>query len=218
MNIPIIHRTEGEKPDGTISEGPKAGTFRFYRNALTNTLIHLKPKHCLEIGTYYGQSSMIFHRYFERYESTGRLVTCDIKRYNPQLDHTYITQVQVYPHTINVEFLHKVRESDLLANALEREYLDRSVENNAALLRQSDSLYDFCFLDGDHQKESFLKDMEIALLLTAPPHYILVDDTEDYSHDTATVFHEMKKNFNCYEFEDYPQLVGMGLLWSKVCE
>ena len=77
-----------------------------------------------------------------------------------------------------------------------------------------ENVFDFCFIDGDHQKISFLNDLKIAKTLTVYPHYALLDDTKEEAHECASVYKEtVVKEYGHYEFEDWPIFVGASLIW-----
>ncbi len=202
MQIPHTH-------DRYPSDGNSPQDFRV---SIYNVLVHLKPKYCLEIGSHLFQSSHVFHDYFKNYCPEGYLITCDIKKYC-DFDSKHIIFTKVYPHTRKILDWHAVREEDMLANALSEENLNNSTQHNIALLlieltKLGVTAFDFCFLDGDHTETSFRKDLEIALTLTKPPHYILIDDIDQNNHECSRVYHEEVKNNYCnYE------LSGMSLIW-----
>ena len=69
-----------------------------YLEGLYSTLVHLKPKYCLEIGTHKGDNSTaIFQKYFDDHCPEGLLITLDIKACD-NLNYQNVKQVLVYPH------------------------------------------------------------------------------------------------------------------------
>ena len=66
-----------DKPNQFESAGVPS---RHFRDALYASLLHVKPKYCLEIGTHIGQSTAVFQRYFEEHEPQGVVVTVDITK------------------------------------------------------------------------------------------------------------------------------------------
>ena len=50
---------------------------RRFRDALFGSLVHLKPKYCLEIGTHIGQSTEVFQKYFDEHQPDGVVVTVE---------------------------------------------------------------------------------------------------------------------------------------------
>ena len=99
-------------------------------------------------------------------------------------------------------------------------------------ISKNDDKFDFVFIDGDHQRSSLLKDLELSKRLSDPPHYMLLDDVHDYVHDSATVFHEeIKPKYNHYTFENWKDnekirsskwvndvdevMAGTALIWEK---
>ena len=99
-------------------------------------------------------------------------------------------------------------------------HLHGSVEANCEILREELSkigadAFDFCFVDGDHQRTSFLRDLEIVRILSRPPHYALLDDTKDEIHECAFVYQEkLVDEVNHYDFGDWPIFVGVSLIWE----
>ena len=214
--IPIIESPKGK--DGVIRKGKFRGRNCYYKVGLLNTLIKLKPKLCLEIGTHLGGTAKIFEYYFKKYRPDGILITCDIKCYI-KLNSKYIRQVIVYPHINNIEDYHKVTKNELLP-AYE-DHLENSVKANCEIIKKElskirASSFDFYFIDGDHTRISFLKDIEIAKALSTPPHYILLDDTKEEDHECCFVYqNELKLKFNHYDFDDWLIFVSMSLIWDK---
>jgi len=214
--IPII--ISPEDFNRVIQKGKFENKRCYYKTALLNTLIKLKPKVCLEIGTHYGGTAGVFEYYFEKYKRDGVLITADIKKY-ADIENKFVKQVIVYPHIKNIEKFHQVNKEELLVLS-PNESAD-SVKENIKILKKElekvdEKLFDFAFVDGDHQRKSFLADISIALQLTKYPHYILLDDTKDEIHESAFVYHnEIIKKFNHYDFEDWPIFVGMSLIWEN---
>ena len=144
-------------------------------NALLSTLIHLKPKHCLEIGTFQGQSAEVFQYYFDHYQPDGLLVTIDIKLYQ-QLTYKNVKQ----------------KHSDTIWKGGVLPFVEDSVDKNTEIINDVfDGTFDFCFLDGDHQYVSADHDMQIATKLLKPPQYILFDDINDPQHECDKLYQEL---------------------------
>lgn len=222
MNIKRTRFTQG---DGFINKGPKCGSQRFYRDALYSVLEHLRPKLCLEIGTYFGESSAVFQEYFDKLCPEGKLVTCDVNKYT-ELNMPNVEQVLVYPHTSKDEMdkWHQLSPDRMLPDSYSRERKDKldTVIFNTEILKPYGE-FDFCFLDGDHTRFSATCDFEIAEKVLKDPKWILFDDTDEFEHECAEWFHDMKdvnrisKNplYNIYEFEDWDVAVGAALMWNK---
>lgn len=213
MKIPLIEKLP---PDIRIPKGPRQGEHRYYKTALWNTLIHLRPRVCLEIGTWKGGSAKIFRRYFEQHRPDGILVTADIKKYTNVADKR-VRQVKVYPHTPDIFKYHKtVAESDLLLDW--RDKMDDSVEANTvvllnALVGTGAKIYDFAFVDGDHW--NLLKDVDIVKRVVKPPRYALLDDTTAYVWECSWVYRdEIKPKCETYDFEDWDIFTGTSLIWT----
>lgn len=210
MRIAIVEELQA---DIRIPKGPHEGELRYYKTALLNTLIHLRPRLCLEIGTWRGGSAKVFRYYFNKYCPTGHLVTADIKRYE-NITSKHVTQVRVYPHTLDIFALHKkVAEDDLLPNW--RRNVERSVEANANMVLSpiSKKKFDFAFVDGDHW--NLLKDVEIVKRVVKPPGYALLDDTTAFVWPCSWVYQdEIKPHFNTYDFEDWRMFPGTSLIWK----
>ena len=223
---------KAEKDSPKITQG---GAMTFYIDALYSTLVELQPKICLEIGTHRGGSAKTFQRYFDNYCNDGWLLTVDIKEYvDVRTDN--VAQATVYPHVLNFKKHHKhVKDKDVLEGS---EEVEGSEEKNCKIIedyKSSAGIYepfDFVFIDGDHQRDSFLKDVEIAKALSRPPHYMLLDDVSDYVHDSTTVFREeIKPKYDHYLFEDWRSsedifsldhvnhdqkvVAGTALIWEK---
>ena len=210
------------------------GPLSFYVDALYSTLVKLRPKVCLEIGTCGGGTAKVFQRYFDNYSTDGWLLTVDIKKY-VNIENDNIKQCMVYPHVKNIRPHHNyVMDDDMLSGF---EEIENSVEKNCSIIQRELSeagfeKFDFVFIDGDHQRDSFLKDIEVAKIVSHPPHYMLLDDVCDYIHDSAVVFNEeVKSQYGHYSFEDWKHnedilslkhvdsvdeiTAGTALIWEK---
>lgn len=181
-----------------------------YLKALFNTLVHFKPKRCIEIGTHTGNTTKVFQKYFDKYMPDGLLVTCDIKKYVDLSNLKNVKQVIVAHHIPNIDSIHRVEKHELLF----ADYKN-SVKTNVNILKQISPIYDFAFIDGDHTKDSFLKDIEICENVLTPPQLMLIDDTKEHFHECSKVYHEVFKNnenYESYDFEDWHQFVGCSLI------
>ena len=231
MKIPPFYPMLG--PDGIVNVGETYGGYQtFYRDALFSTLMKLRPVVCLEIGTNIGYTTRVFQRYFEYLNiKDALLITADVKIYSAQMagehlsiKHPSTEQVQVYPHVNNIKDHHIIDDTDLIGGEVES---TDSVERNIAVIREAMTRhgvleFDFAFIDGDHQRESMLKDIEIAEALIKDPGYILLDDIQDYQHESAKTFHdEVKPKYNHYVFKEWDNLVmeksaaGVALIWQR---
>lgn len=213
----MIKRTRFTQADGLINKGPKAGASRWYRDALFSTLVHLQPKLCLEIGTYYGGSSAVFQEYFDKFQPEGLLVTCDINKY-VDLNMPNVKQILVYPHfdLKKTQEWHNVDLTTMLPDSNVQDNIYNSVENNIGLLRPFGK-FDFCFLDGDHTKFSASRDLRIAEEVLSDPKWILFDDTDEFEHECAPYYRELKERgeHNTYDFDDWDVAVGAALMNRK---
>jgi len=193
---------------------------RYYRQSLYSCLRYFRPKICLEIGTHCYSTSVIFQQYFNDTNTTGVVITVDIQKWVEKPHSlTNVIPLLVTPHLPMKSILkwHKVQEE----NFTEYDYAN-SVETNKTvieteLLSQGFDKFDFCFVDGDHQRESVFKDIEICTQLSLAPHYILLDDTHDFMHDSAAIFHDELELWNKYDFSDWKLdgIAGAGLIWEK---
>ena len=191
---------------------------RRFRDALFGSLVHLKPKYCLEIGTHLGQSTEVFQKYFNEYQPDGIVVTVDIHKYK-DIESKNVKQLIVHPHVNNSSDWHYVKNEELLDHNVD------SVEKNTEIIREAirnlpESQFDFCFLVGDHQRESVIKDFAISRNLLSEPQYILFDDTEDDGggHDSVKVYNEIvaKGEYNVYDFsKEWNVYCGCALIWNK---
>ena len=78
--------------------------------------------------------------------------------------------------------------------------------------------FDFCFLDGDHEKESFLGDMATADTLLSEKGVIMIDDTKEEYHPCCHIFQEEIRNsgkYEVYDFDDWADFVGCSIVWRK---
>lgn len=214
MKIPLVEKLP---PDICIPKGPRKGEHRYYKTALWNTLLHLKPRLCLEIGTWKGGSTKIFQRYFAEHRPDGYLVTADIKFYVLLTD-SRIRHVRVYPHTADIlDLFKKIKPGQLLPHWRER--VDNSVALNSEILLTALSsvrsgLFDFAFVDGDHWHLG--KDMEIVENVLRRDGYALLDDTTAYVWPSSQFYHdEIKPVYETYDFEDWPVFPGTSLVWKR---
>jgi predicted O-methyltransferase YrrM len=204
--------------DGVIIEGVHKGKEHYYKTCLLNVLMYLKPRISAEIGTWFGGTVKVFERYFEEHRPDGRLVTADIML-RGNLATERVRQVQVYPHSRTYWTRHPVTDADLLPDGCNQ--IDRSEDLNRAILERELSAldvfaFDFAFIDGDHAKESVVKDIAIAKALTKPPHYILLEDISEGIHEVSAYFRDdISKQWNHYDFQDWPILSGCSLIWKK---
>ena len=191
---------------------------RQFRKALFSSLVYLKPKYCIEIGTHLGQSTEVFQKYFDEHRPDGVVVTVDIHKYR-DLELKNVKQLIVHPHVNNSSDWHYVKNEELLDHNID------SVAKNTKLIRESirnlsESQFDFCFLDGDHQRESVIKDFAISRNLLTEPQYILFDDTEDDGggHDSVKIYEEIvaEDKHNIYDFsKEWGVYCGCALIWNK---
>lgn len=182
---------------------------RHIYDAIYACLLQVRPKFCLEIGTFHGQSAAVFQYYFDRYCPDGLLVTCDIKKY-VELHLKNVRQVIVHPYVNNSCQWHYVQQEELLGVGTPRD--------NIEIIKQYHDEFDFCFLDGDHQEVSALADLEVCRELAAPPKYILFDDIDEDVHDSKRVYNNIIKNdpnLNIDDFQNWNFWVGAALLWEK---
>ncbi len=207
--------------EGAINQGPRAHQSRYYRTALFNTLIHLRPRVCLEIGTYIGNSTNIFKKYFSDYKPHGKLITCDIRKYVNDIDSANTKFVRVYPHTLNVGDWHNVTDGDMLPNWQSVTHAGLSVSKNIDIIEDvleeiGETNFDFIFIDGDHQHEAVAKDFQVATALAKSDSYYFMDDIDEYQHECAEYYHtNIKNRFDTYEFEDWDLYPGAALMQSK---
>lgn len=183
-------------------------------NALYDTLVYLKPKYCLEIGTFHGKSAAVFQKYFNDYQPYGKLVTIDIKKYIDLSHMPNIIQLIVHPHVKNSTQWHYVTNDELLP------YVEQSYLKNIHIIQQAftDIMFDFCFLDGDHQLPSIQNDFLIARLLLKYPQYILFDDIDIVAHESMQYYlTNIKTNPNLYvyDYSDRKEWTGAALIWNK---
>lgn len=194
-----------------------------YLDGLYSALIHYKPKYCLEIGTHKGDNStQVFQKYFNDFMPEGRLITLDIVPC-VGLDEKNITQVLVQPHHKRIYetcghsgkwFSEDVKFSDTGNKS--------SIEFNCETVKEVMSTYsmdsfDFCFLDGDHERESFLGDLETSLNLLSNEGKIMIDDTKEEFHPCCHIFQEEVRTsgkYGIYDFDDWEDFIGCSVIWK----
>ena len=185
----------------------------YYKKSMFNTLVEIKPRFCLEIGTNKGGTAEVFQNYFDKYEPNGLLVTCDIKKYVDLKHLKNVKQIIVAHHIRNISTYHDIKD-----NELKYDFSD-SVSTNVKILKDINDAYDFAFIDGDHTKDSFLKDVKICETVLKDPKYMLIDDTKEPVHDCSNVYmNEIKTNvaaYECYDFDNWQQFVGCSLVLKK---
>jgi len=183
-----------------------------YKKALFNTLVELRPKFCLEIGTHKGSSAEVFQNYFDKFEPNGLLVTCDIKKYVDLKNLKNVKQIIVAHHINDISSFHNIKKQELKYSFSE------SVATNIKILREIKNEYDFAFIDGDHTRDSFLKDIIICETLLKDPKVMLIDDTKEPVHECSYVYmNEIKTSemYEHYDFDDWKQFVGCSLVQRK---
>lgn len=182
-------------------------------DALYSTLVYLKPKYCLEIGTFHGKSAEVFQKYFDIFCTDGLLITIDIHKYVDLSWADNIKQLIVHPHIQNSSEWHYVDNNQILP------YTADSVTQNIAQIKtEISNQFDFCFLDGDHTMESVTRDFQIARQLLSQPQYILFDDIDSEPHDSVKYYNQFIKNnneYNVYSFDNWTKWVGAALVSNK---
>ena len=192
-----------------------------YLDALYSSLVHFKPKYCLEIGTHMGDNSTkVFQKYFDNHMPEGLLITLDIVPCE-NLNYKNVKQVLVNPHH------NKIYEtcgaggrwfsSDVNFNS------EDSVKNNVDKISNFISeigfeSFEFCFLDGDHERESFLGDLDTSSRLLSSGGHIMIDDTKEEYHPCCHIFQEEIRTsgkYNVYDFDDWDKFVGCSIVWKK---
>lgn len=214
---PIQYNHKKYIPTGRILQGPKAGNLRYYFDALYNSLVCLKPKLCLEIGTHYGDSAKVFQAYFDEFMPEGRLITCDIKTYCDLSSLKNVIPVIVHPHANNMDKHHNVNP-DLLLPVTESTLTSNREIILAATETNDKSPFDFAFVDGDHQVVSAVRDIEIACSLLKTDCPFLLDDVDEEYHELSYFYHNnIKKSgeYDIYDFSDWPVTTGVALLKEK---
>jgi hypothetical protein len=133
----------------------------------------------------------------------------NIKSYN-------VKQIIVHPHVPNSDEFHRV-DDHLLTHEID------SVKENTRLIQEAirnypTNFFDFCFLDGDHQRQSVINDFEISRNVLDGSQYILLDNTEEEHHDSKRVYEEIvsSQSHNVYDFsKEWDCYCGCALLWNK---
>lgn len=204
MRIPLTEWLPG--PDRMIRVG---GVNRpsWYKTALYNTLIHLRPVKCLEIGTRFGGTARVFSRYFSMFNTKGTLLTCDITRLK-KLELPGVTQLFVFPHS-NAEAKRDILfDGKFMVDGWDK--CDDSVTANVALI-QPNGPFDFVYIDGDHTMNGVTRDWEIAKQVCPEGTPVLFDDSQD---DRCAVkeFLGGLGSAERYDFDDWPMGTGVTLV------
>lgn len=191
---------------------------RKYRRAILNVLHSLKPKYSLEIGSHCFQSSAVWSYWFEKNMPDGKLITCDVAKWTQSEPPKNVYNIMVYPHIHNIRDNHGGIEMSLpnWENHIENSHYDNMDIIEFKMDDLHIDLFDLSFVDGDHARESFLKDLCIVKYLTKDDGYILIDDINDRGHAQYDVYRELKSKGNVfYEFEDWNPNPGMALIKNK---
>lgn len=193
---------------------------RLYRRCLLNTLIALKPKNCLEIGTHTYQSTSVFSHYFNWHQPEGRVITADISVWNRGEPPPGAHPVMVYPHEFDIEnrhgginIYHSNWKKKIAAGG-------NSVQINGKIIwdKMEDldiGAFDFVFLDGDHSHKGFYSDLYISLALTHEDSWLLIDDTFDSRNELFYSYRELAKKNKFYTYNDWKVKPGMSLIQMK---
>jgi predicted O-methyltransferase YrrM len=75
--------------------------------------------------------------------------------------------------------------------------------------------FDLAFIDGDHERESFLKDVQICENLLKDPKIMIIDDTKEEIHPCCHVYFDeikMSEKYETYDFDDWNRFVGMSIV------
>lgn len=197
-----------------------------YLDALWSTLLHYRPKFCIEIGTHDGaNSTQVFTDYLREYQPDGHLITLDVVPCKNKLS-DQIHQVIVFPHHARIEQTCGANgrwftEKNLLPGFNEK-FETSTIQNiekiKIEMKRLGIDKFDLAFIDGDHERESLLKDMEICEHLLKDPKIMIIDDTKEEIHPCCHVyFDEIKKmeKYESYDFEDWSRFVGMSIVTTK---
>ena len=198
-------------------------------HALYSTLLQLKPKYCLEIGTHTGlNSTKVFEKYFNDHQPDGCLITLDlIPCQNLDPENKNIHQVIVAPHHENIVEMCGAQsplwpgfaKKDLsLFDKFEYSVAENIEIVSAKMASLGIEKFDLAFIDGDHEEQSFKNDIDFCKMLTRPPCYMILDDTKEEFHACCHVYHDEIKNSNlydCYDFENWENFVGMSIIRRK---
>lgn len=196
-----------------------------YLDGLYSSLVYFKPKYCLEIGTHKGDNSTaIFQKYFDDHMPEGVLITLDIVPCQ-NLNYENVKQILVTPHH---ERIYETCGGNGAWFSEDTEFKKAkdgktSIDINCEKIKNEinamgfDS-FDFSFLDGDHERESFLGDIETSVRLVSDPGYIMIDDTKEEYHPCCHIFQEEIRTsgkYEIYDFDDWEDFVGCSIIWKK---
>jgi predicted O-methyltransferase YrrM len=123
----------------------------------------------------------------------------------------------VYPHNDEIQKNHgniEVYHKDY------KDHLDTSLEDNIKLLREKmDELgiekFDLAFIDGDHEYQSFFRDLQTAKALVKEDGWLIIDDIEDPNHQQIVAYQELKDQTKFYEYEDWNPKPGIALIKNR---
>jgi len=188
---------------------------RFYRRAVLNTLINLKVKTAVEIGTYTYQTSNVFSYYFDKYQPDGFLVTADVSTWNRGCAPSRVQPVMVYPHVKNIHNYHGGIDIYHKDFAERLDVGQDSKELNLKIISSelNGSTPDLIFIDGCHTTYSFMNDLFIAKELSGDNTWLLIDDVRDNRNEQEYIYRKYLKPKNeFYEFDDWSPNPGMALI------
>jgi len=195
-----------------------------YMTALWASLLQIRPRYCLEIGTHDGlNSTRIFTEYLEKYQPDGILITVDIVPCKSPLGKN-VRQVIAVPHHEKIESTCGgngwINKGDLLDSInLSKDSVEINSERIMLCMKDLQiEQFDFAFIDGDHERVSLLRDIEICESLLSDRKLMMIDDTKEEVHPCCHVYHDEIKTsgkYECYDFEDWEKFVGMSLISKK---
>ena len=194
-----------------------------YLDGLYSSLVHFKPKYCLEIGTHKGDNSTaVFQKYFDEHMKDGKLITLDIVPC-PGLNFKNVSQILVSPHHDRIYETcggnGKWFNKDTNFNKDSKNSVNMNCDKIENFMKAVDiEKFDFAFLDGDHERESFLGDIDTCLRLVKNSGHIMIDDTKEEFHPCCHIFQEeirTNENYEVYDFDDWNEFIGCSIIWRK---
>ena len=176
---------------------------KYYKDAIRATLEYLKPKTCLEIGTYAFGSAQVFQDYFEANPHPSNfLLTCDIFLWGGEKpeNQTYVQYQQVYPH-FHDQYMKE--HNDKMLSDWQQKFPMSITENTRIIQEACPQQIDLAFIDADHRAICLSQDLEMCKLLNIP--WILLEDVakEELIQESSQYYHEVVKRSNAYECYDF---------------